>query len=432
MPRIEHAGRQHAKEELLGIASDILLHHAHGIRRRPAAGKADLDILQHDILDPVPGNSGDHDPLAIALIARDRRPDIPDPDIPQDADRGPFRRHPLAVNLLCRLVICPATVAQTDKDRAANLIHRDIGNLHVLQPPAIHHQQLDRPHRAVVELAIGHLHVHKPTPRRCPQLVRRRVAADRAAPHHDVRTHLRGRALRTDRIVSRIDHAVLNQHIHTAIQINAVVVNVVVLAIDPDAIETHIPARDQMQAPGSRISEGQILEGNIFTLNKPHQHRPLAEHIAGLFRESLLCAPRIHKAFTCKPDILCLVRVDQAFVKGRCLNRTDNILRIISQAGASQQHRFFINMQNHVILHPNCPNHKTAGRNNDLPATRCGTGVNRLLDGRRVHRHTITHCSEVKNVQDCCCRTDRVCHFSCIGRKCTDDNHQRHRHNHGN
>ncbi len=76
MAGIEDARRQDPEEELLGITRHILRHHARRIRCRPAARKADLDILKQNVLDPMPGNPGDHDPLPVTLVSRNRHPNM--------------------------------------------------------------------------------------------------------------------------------------------------------------------------------------------------------------------------------------------------------------------------------------------------------------------------------------------------------------------
>ena len=210
-----------------------------------------------------------------------------------------------------------------------------------------------------------------------------------------------------DAIVTAGNAAICNGHIRTGIDMDAIVIGVLYLRIDPAFIKYHIAAIvDPVGPAGGLIDHGNILHTDILTTGEEHHSRrcgsidpqviPTLPGI-GFFHE--ICAVAINRTHACDRNIFTFLCENQTgiSVTRQVIAIVDvlqlGLFRVILATGRAQQRTVAGQVQFHTASQSQraghictlCDQHTTtAGRH---------TGINGTLDGLGIQSLTIAYCT---------------------------------------
>jgi hypothetical protein len=165
-------------------------------------------------------------------------------------------------------------------------------------------------------------------------------------------------------------------------------------AVDGDAFDLDILARQIVREPAGGIAQREPAHPHFSTLAEPDQVWASAV-IAFLRREEL--ALSVDRPFARQPDVLLALRVDQALGEASAIQVIDlrREARVVVDVRAAKQHGIRGDRQRDPAFQHERARKKHAFREAHRTPARPRAGVNRRLDRLRVERDTVRLCTKV-------------------------------------
>lgn len=204
-----------------------------------------------------------------------------------------------------------------------------------------------------------------------------------------------GSRFETNAIIFGIDVTAANDHIGTAIDINPIIGDSGARS-HLDVFDENIRAFAIKLHPTGALQQSDLADGDLVALSKVNDGWSFGFVIARQFA----CLVKLH-GILCELDTL---SIDNTLARNgdvALVVREDEPVKIdfpIEESiSATEQHCAFLQMQCDVAAQCNRASQKSARRNDHRATTRCGCGINRLLNETAVQRYAIAFRSELGN-----------------------------------
>ena len=169
------------------------------------------------------------------------------------------------------------------------------------------------PSRQVGELAVAHIEVPHAAHGLRTEANRGPLRLHAAVGNGEVLVGpVRMQRLRTDRVVAAIEITATDAHMSAAVEVEAIAV-AGLAAANGDTFDGDVLAMHEEGGEGCRIPQRHIAHGYGAAVLEPHQHGPPLNGIARIRKLLVQIATlAIHDASTCHPNLLGILRIDQA------------------------------------------------------------------------------------------------------------------------
>ena len=338
-----------------------------------------VDIMQDDILDALLRHA-DHVGAAGAVVAAG---DMLDHHPAQGAHRG-----------LGQLIADAATVLQAHEDGAPGPLDVDACDQEVLQGAAVHHLQgdagvgagmLDAAHILIhaADLAVTHQHLPEIALGIGADLQGIAGGVQAAVLHQHPLGGTLGGGLEAQRVVTAAHVAAADDHVPAAVDVNAVVV-VIRLIAHGDALQQHLIAVEVVLHPAGSVPQGDIMHMHAFAVHQTDEEGAARGTVLCLAAgEIVLGAAAVDLAGAAEADILAALGEDQRLVHAHVGvlygDAPADVLREVREVGAGQQAAAFIHHQPDVATQHQRAGHIVAlGQQHRTAALVSGTINSRL------------------------------------------------------
>ena len=253
---------------------------------------------------------------------------------------------------------------ETDKDRSRDIVHDHVVYMHVLDPGAIHANDLQTAAAGIADHAIANADVAEVARRFRAQFERAPDASNHAARDHDVFRGGGAGGLDANGVIAAIEIAPDNADAPAGIDIDSIIISIRV-TVNRDPLDQYVFTTEVVTDPARRIPQGHILDLYVPAVDHPQEKGPLILFIA----EGGPAA--VNRTLTGYRDINGVPGVNEAAIPllSDRIGEAALYLRVIAKVGAALEHGPIFEVERDAIAQAHRANNVNSRRHSDRAAT---------------------------------------------------------------